>query len=177
MTEKNDLNLKTIPVSKYMTKNVITATADQTIQSICTLMHENNIGSVVIVRRVVDGLKLIGIITERDIIHQIGKVDLFSTQSSVRELMSSSGDKDLITTSSDTSVSDAISIMHANNIRRLPIIDNNDKGMIGIITDKDILKIILRISGITTSYYIPSTFNVAFEERQGENKSNNFRNS
>jgi CBS domain-containing protein len=176
MTEKNNLNLKTIPVSKYMTKNVITATADQTIQSICILMHENNIGSVVIVRRVVDGLKPIGIITERDIIHQIGKVDLFTTQSSVRELMSGSGNRDLITISSDTSVSDAISTMHANNIRRLPIIDDNDKGMIGIITDKDILKIILRISGITTSYYIPSTFNVAFEEKQEENKSNNFRN-
>jgi CBS domain-containing protein len=139
-------------------------------------MHENNIGSVVIVRRAVDGLKPIGIVTERDIIHQIGKVDLFTTQSSVRELMTGSGNRDLITISSDTSVSDAISTMHANNIRRLPIIDNNDKGMIGIITDKDILKTILRISGITTSYYIPSTFNVAFEEKQEENKSNNFRN-
>lgn len=174
MTEKDNLN--TIPVSKYMTKNIVTATVDQTIQSICSLMHKNNIGSVVIVRRLVDGLKPIGIITERDIIHQIGKVELFTTQSSVRELMTGSDEKDLITITSDTSVSDAISTMHANNIRRLPIIDNKDKKMIGIITDKDILKIILRISGITTSYYIPSTFNVAFEERQEENKSNNFRN-
>ncbi len=138
MTEKDSLN--TIPVSKYMTKNIVTATVDQTIQSICSLMHKNNIGSVVIVRRVVDGLKPIGIITERDIIHQIGKVELFSTQSSVRELMTSSGNKDLITITSDTSVSDAISTMHANNIRRLPIINSKDKKMIGIITNKDILK-------------------------------------
>jgi CBS domain-containing protein len=142
MTEK--INLNTIPVSKYMTKNVITATAEQTIQYICTLMHENNIGSVVIVRRAIDGLKPIGIITERDIIHQIGKMELFSTQSSVRELMTSSGNKDLVTITSDTSLSDAISTMHANNIRRLPIIDNKDKIMIGIITDKDILKIYSR---------------------------------
>jgi CBS domain-containing protein len=147
MTEKDSLN--TIPVSKYMTKNIITATVDQTIQSICSLMHKNNIGSVVIVRRVVDGLKPIGIITERDIIHQIGKVELFSTQSSVRELMTSSGNKDLVTITSDTSVSDAISTMHANNIRRLPIIDSKDKKMIGIITDKDILKTGLGMSGVT----------------------------
>ena len=139
MTEK--INLNTIPVSKYMTKNVITATADQTIQSICTLMHKNNIGSVVIVRRDIDGLKPIGKITERDIIHQIGKLELFSTQSSVRELMTGSGNKDLVTITSDTPVSDAMSTMHANNIRRLPIIDNKDKRMIGIITDRDILKI------------------------------------
>jgi CBS domain-containing protein len=172
MTENTNLN--TIPVSKYMTKNVITATADQTIQSICTLMHKNNIGSVVIIRRDIDGLKPIGIITERDIIHQIGKVELFTTQSSVRELMTGGGEKNLITITSDTSVSDAISTMHTNNIRRLPIIDNKDKIMIGIITDKDILKIILKISGVTTSYNIPSTFNLAFEERQEEKKSNNF---
>src|ERR1051325_11831518 len=97
MTEKNNLNLKTISISKYMTKNILTATADQTIQSICNLMHENNIGSVVIVRRVVNGLKPIEIITERDIICQIGKMELFSTQSSVRELMTDSGYKDLVT--------------------------------------------------------------------------------
>ncbi|HEY7081952.1 MAG TPA: CBS domain-containing protein [Nitrososphaeraceae archaeon] len=171
MTEKNNLNLKSISVSKYMTKNVVTATADQTIQSICILMHENNIGSVIIVRRVVDGLKPIGIITERDIIHQIGKVEIFTTQSSVRELMTNAGEKNLITINSDTSVSDAISTMQTNNIRRLPIIENKDKRMIGIITDKDILKIILRISGVTTSYQIPSTFNLSYEEK----KSNNFR--
>ena len=141
MTEKNNLNLKTISISKYMTKNVITATADQTIQSICNLMHENNIGSVVIVRRVVNGLKPIEIITERDITCQIGKMELFSTQSSVRELMTDSGYKDLVTITSDTSLSNAISTMNANNIRRLPISDNKDKRMIGIITDRDILKI------------------------------------
>jgi len=138
---KNNLNLKTISISKYMTKNVVTATADQTIQSICILMHENNIGSVVIVRRVVNGLKPIGIITERDIICQIGKVELFSTHSSVRELMTDSGYKDLVTITSDTLLSDAISTMNANNIRRLPISNNKDKRMIGIITDRDILKI------------------------------------
>jgi hypothetical protein len=67
--------------------------------------------------------------------------------------------------------------MNHKLIDTLPIIDNKDKKMIRIITDKDTLKVILRISGITTSYYIPSTFNVTFEERQEENKRNNFRNS
>ena len=36
-------NLDKIPVSKYITKNVVTATVDQTIQSICRTMYENNI--------------------------------------------------------------------------------------------------------------------------------------
>jgi CBS domain-containing protein len=143
-------NLDKIPVSKYMTKNVVTATVDQTIQSICRTMYESNIGSVVIVKRVVDGLIPIDIITERDIINQIGKVELFSTQSPLRELMSNKGNRDLITVTSDTQISDALSAMHSNNIRRLPIVDNREKKMIGIITDKDIFRAVLRASGITT---------------------------
>jgi CBS-domain-containing membrane protein len=35
--------------------------------------------------------------------------------------------------------------MHGNNIRRLPVIDNDGK-MVGIITDKDILKAAARVS-------------------------------
>lgn len=143
-------NLDKIPVSKYMTKNVVTATVDQTIQSICRTMYENNIGSVVIVKRVVDGLIPIDIITERDIINQIGKVELFSTQSPLRELMSNKGNRDLITVTSDTQISEALSTMHSNNIRRLLIVDNKEKKMNGIITDKDIFKVVLRASGITT---------------------------
>ena len=76
-----------------------------------------------------------------NLICQIGKVELFSTHSSVRELMTDSGYKDLVTITSDTLLSDAISTMNANNIRRLPISNNKDKRMIGIITDRDILKI------------------------------------
>jgi CBS domain-containing protein len=41
--------------------------------------------------------------------------------------------------------------MHGNNIRRLPVIDNDGK-MIGIITDKDILKAIARNSSIASAY-------------------------
>ena len=64
--------------------------------------------------------------------------------------MSNKGNRDLITVTSDTQISDAISTMHSNNIRRLPIVDNKEKKMNGIITDKDIFKVVLKASGITT---------------------------
>ena len=32
------------PVSKFMSKTVLTAKVDQTIQSVCKIMHENHIG-------------------------------------------------------------------------------------------------------------------------------------
>ena len=63
-----------------MTTEIITATEDQTIQEICKTMSEHDIGSVVVVKRSVDGNKPIGIITERDIVHQIGSSELFLVQ-------------------------------------------------------------------------------------------------
>jgi CBS domain-containing protein len=127
------------PVSKCMTKKVITASTDETVQSICKTMHENNIGSVVIVNRVIDGLRPIGIITERDIIHQIGSVELFVTQTPVRELMSTT----VTSIDHDSSVGDAITIMHKKNIRTLPVLGKDGK-MVGIITERDILSIIAK---------------------------------
>ena len=144
----------TAQVSGFMTKTVITANIDHTIQSICKIMNENNIGSVVIVKRGINGNEPVGIITERDIIRKIGDVELFTTQTPVRELMSNK----IISIKPDNTTSDAIRLMHGNNIRRLPVIDN-DGNMIGIITDKDILKVSLRKKSIATAY-IPKEFDV-----------------
>jgi CBS domain-containing protein len=148
-------DLDTLAVSKYMTKTVITANLDQTIQSVCKIMSENNVGGIVVVKRGVSGNEPLGIITERDIIRKIGEADLFTTQSSIRELMSNN----LVTIKPDNTISDAIGLMHGNNIRRLPVIDNDGK-MVGIITDKDILKAAARKKGSIATAYIPREFDV-----------------
>jgi CBS domain-containing protein len=132
-----DESAASAPVSKFMTKTVLTANFDQTIQSVCQIMQENHIGSVVIVKREMDGNKPLGIITERDIIRKIGSVELFTTQTPIRELMSNN----VISIKPHNTISDATRIMHGNNIRRLPVIDDDGK-MVGIITDKDVLKAI-----------------------------------
>lgn len=41
------MSLESIPVSRFMTKNVKTETEDQNIQAVCRTMNENNIGSIV----------------------------------------------------------------------------------------------------------------------------------
>ena len=145
------LNLST-PVSKFMTKTVITATLDQTIQTVCKIMYENNIGSVVIVKREVDGFLPIGIITERDITHALGSVELFPTQTPLRELMSTN----MISIKPDSSIHDAVAIMHGNNIRRLPVI-NDDGKMVGIITDKHILGAIAG-KNLNATAFMPKEF-------------------
>jgi CBS domain-containing protein len=148
-------DIDTMPVSNFMTKTVMTASLDQTIQSICKIMNENNLGGVVIVKRGINGNEPVGIITERDIIRKIGVADLFTTQTPIRELMSNN----LISIKPDNTISDAIGLMHGNNIRRLPVIDNDGK-MVGIITDKDILKAAARKKGSIATAYVPKEFDV-----------------
>ncbi len=130
------MSKKSRPVSSIMTGEVITATADETIKTVCKLMYENDIGSIVIVKRTVDDAnKPVGIITERDIVRQIGLSELFVVQAPIRQIMSTP----LVTIGPNNPIRDAIEIMQLKKIRRLVVIDDREK-MIGIITIKDALK-------------------------------------
>jgi CBS domain-containing protein len=130
------MSKKSRPVSSIMTGEVITATTDETIKTVCKLMYENDIGSIVIVKRTVDDAnKPVGIITERDIVRQIGLSELFVVQAPIRQIMSTP----LVTIGPNNPIRDAIEIMQVKKIRRLVVIDDREK-MVGIITIKDVLK-------------------------------------
>jgi len=118
-----------------MTTNVKTATEEETIQTVCKSMYENEIGSIVVIKRTIDGINPIGIVTERDIVRQIGLSELFVVQAPIRHIMSTP----LVTIEPNSPIRSAIEIMQQKNIHRLPVIDN--KGiMVGIVTSTDLLK-------------------------------------
>lgn len=128
------------PISNFMTRKVITATVDQTIQSVCKNMYENNVGCLIVVKRELRGLVPVGIITERDIVKIIGSSEVFIGQAPIREFMT----YPLITGDPSTTISRAIEIMETNKIRRLPVLENDKEGdkLVGIISVKDILRVI-----------------------------------
>ncbi|HEY7082794.1 MAG TPA: CBS domain-containing protein [Nitrososphaeraceae archaeon] len=138
------MSLQSIPVSSIMTKNVIVQTEDQTIQAISRTMYENNIGNVLIIRNyeAQDSIKqdkIVGIITERDVVRIVGSFDQTLYHIPVREIMS----KPIISITPTCSLKDAIDTMQLKNIRRLPIIEQEGK-LVGIITSRDIFKIIIK---------------------------------
>ena len=138
------MDIYSLPTSKFMTKKVITAKIESTVQSVCKSMYENNVGCVVILKRTNAGVVPVGIITERDVVKIIGSLELFSPQVPIRPVMSSP----LVTGSSAMTLSKAIEIMSKKNIRRLPITDkyNVPEKLIGIITEKDIVNAIVKRS-------------------------------
>jgi len=145
-----------IPVFDFMTRNVITIPESRTMKQASKLMYEDNIGSIVILKEG-SGSNLdgnvsgsttekkeipMGIVTERDIARTVG----FAAEHSIfgdiplSEIMS----KPLITIQAGASLKDAVVLMQQKDIRRLPIIDKDGK-LVGIITEKDILRAVFKI--------------------------------
>ena len=138
------MDIYSLPTAKFMTKKVITAKIESTVQSVCKSMYENNVGCVIIVKRTNGGIVPVGIITERDVVKIIGSIELFSPQVPIRPFMSSP----LVTGSCAMNLSKALEIMSKKNIRRLPITDKDSvpEKLIGIITEKDIVNAIVKRS-------------------------------
>jgi len=128
-------NIQSVSVSSFATRNVKTETEDQNILAACRIMHENNIGSVLIVDK--DKNEPTGIITERDVVRLLGSLDISLLHVPLRDIMS----KPLITISMNSSIRDAIQTMQHKNVRRLVITDG--ERMFGIITEKDIFRAIM----------------------------------
>jgi CBS domain-containing protein len=141
------MSIESTSVSTFMTKNVKTETEDQNIQSACRNMHQNNIGSIVIVKGDNhDGhYKPTGIITERDVVRMVGSLDQSLLKLPLGDLMS----KPLVTITPKNSLKDALQIMQQKNIRRLVIVEN--ERAIGIITTKDLFNVILNNQNLIPS--------------------------
>lgn len=111
-------------IAEIMTDDCKTVAPKDTIQQAAVVMRDNDIGFI----PVVEGRKLIGVITDRDLVIR-GLASNVSGTTSVSDVLST----DVKTVSSDTSVDDAAELMAANQIRRLPVVDNGElKGVVSI---------------------------------------------
>ena len=121
-----------IPVKEIMTREVCTATKNETLLDASKKMMKFGVGSVV----VVENGRPIGIVTEKDILFKVVSKNKIPSKVKLADIMSTP----LITVKPTTSLREAADIMRKRGIRRLPVID--DKGdLVGIITDNDILSV------------------------------------
>jgi CBS domain-containing protein len=146
-----------ILVSKLMNRKVQTDFEDQNIRSACNIMYTNDIGSVIIVTRNKDQLP-VGIITERDVVRILGKLNPDLLSNPVKALMSTP----LITIQESALMTDASKLMISKKIRRLVVVDKNNK-MSGILTQKDIFRAIDENPDLFSEFYGES-FSSKFKE-------------
>ena len=113
---------------EIMTSNVKTATRDQSLREVATIMRDGDMGSI----PVVEGGKLVGIVTDRDIVVRSiaeGK----DASSPVSEAMTT----EIFSVKPDDFVFEAIRLMGDKQVRRIPVVDETGV-LAGIIAMADV---------------------------------------
>ncbi len=121
-------------VKEIMTTDVITTTSDIDVVYAFEKLMEHKISAL----PVVDGDKLIGIITATDVGHNL-ILDKYELGTSVEEIMI----KSVVTVSPEDSIENAIKIMKegvssSGILNQLPVVE--DGKLVGIISDGDIIQ-------------------------------------
>lgn len=112
-------------VQDCMSKHVICVNPGTTISDVAKLMGEHHIGSIPVCKE--DG-KIVGIITDRDIILRSIACEKDVKQTPISEIMTTQ----VIRTSPDTNTTAVAQIMADNQVRRLPVVI--DEKVVGMIT-------------------------------------------
>jgi CBS domain-containing protein len=115
-------------VSEVMTRDVQTIRPDQPVKEAASFMLSADAGSI----PVTDGERLIGMITDRDIAVR-GVAKGYGPDTPVRELMT----EEIICARSDDDVDEVASKMSEAQVRRLPVIDDQER-LCGIVSLGDL---------------------------------------
>jgi CBS domain-containing protein len=112
-----------------MTRDVTTCLPSSTIRQVAEKMEDEDVGSIPIVE---DG-RLIGIITDRDIVCRVLAEELDTASATAIE----AGSKELVTATPDEPVREALHKLSEYQIRRLPIVDLRGR-LVGMVSLGDI---------------------------------------
>ena len=114
--------------------SVVTADPASSIQSVAQKMKDENVGAVVVVE---DG-KVAGIVTDRDMALSLASGNA-TTESPVEQIMT----RKVVTIWDDQGIFNATQYFLGHKIRRLPIIDREDR-LVGMITLDDMMSLLAR---------------------------------
>ncbi|TFE31822.1 CBS domain-containing protein [Cohnella luojiensis] len=114
-------------IADIMSEDCVTVSPQSNINEVAKLMKDHDIGFV----PVIDGRKLIGVVTDRDLVIR-GYADNQSGATSVTEVLTGN----VRSVSPNTSVDEAASIMSSGQIRRLPVVENGE--LMGVVSLGDL---------------------------------------
>jgi len=118
-------------VKEAMTKNVITIDQSATILEASNLYRDKKIGCLIIT----ENSKIVGIVTERDLIERTICMLRDPENTRIGDIMS----RDIKTVHALETIEKALEIMENYNIKKLPVVKQDD--IVGIITVTDISRV------------------------------------
>src|SRR5579864_1658998 len=111
-------------VADLMVRDVLTVEPSDTIGEAAEKMNAGNVGAVVVME---DMVRIVGIVTERDLLRAVAS-RARAAEARVRQWMTA----DPLTIAPETSVEDAARIMFEHNFRHLPVV--KDGRALGIVS-------------------------------------------
>jgi CBS domain-containing protein len=116
-------------VHEVMSDSPRCVTPDTTISEAAELMEEEDVGSL----PVIDGEHLAGMVTDRDIVIRAIAKGKDPRGMPVREVAS----RELFTIHANDDLSDALKLMAARQVRRLPVVDEENR-LVGVLAQADV---------------------------------------
>ena len=120
-------------IYEIMSKNVVKVNHETSALEISKIMVKRRVSSVSIID---NDNKIIGIVTEKDLIREVCAKNILANTLTAAKVMSSP----LITISKNSSINDATKLMVEKKIKHLAIHENND--VIGIVTTYDLINVL-----------------------------------
>lgn len=116
-------------IRDIMTANPETVSEKDSVRDAARIMKQRDTGIV----PVVDGKKIVGLITDRDIVVRLIAEGKDASNAKVTEVMT----KNVRSVKDDASVDDVLRIMKGSEIRRVPVVNKNDE-IVGIVSIGDL---------------------------------------
>jgi CBS domain-containing protein len=118
-----------LSVKNFVRTNLLKLDANSSVLEAARLMKENDAGSVLITT---NG-ETAGIVTERDVLYKVAATDLPASKTLLKDIMSTT----IVSTTSDTPITEALKLMAKHHIRRLLVTEGGKP--IGMVSQRSIL--------------------------------------
>jgi CBS domain-containing protein len=116
-------------IKDAMTANPCSIDADKPVSYAAKMMRDEDVG----LAPIVEGDRLIGTLTDRDIATRVVAEGRDPDSTSVREVAS----QDLVTIEPDANLDQALSLMAQHQVRRLPVVEQGGR-LIGVVAQADV---------------------------------------
>jgi CBS domain-containing protein len=118
-------------IRELMTESPRTVSSDATVVEAARVMRDDDVGLV----PVVDGDRLVGTVTDRDIAIRVVAEERDPSSTTVREIAST----DLVTIDPEQELGEALRLMAQHQVRRLPVVEEDGR-LVGIVAQADVAR-------------------------------------
>ncbi len=118
-------------VQEAMTSNPSSIEASQTVADAARMMRDQDVG----MTPVVEGGRLVGAVTDRDIAIRVVAEGRDPKSTSVREIAST----DLVTLDPQQDLDEAVRLMSQHQVRRLPVVEEDGR-LVGVVAQADVAR-------------------------------------